>query len=353
MTGGPPHHSPAATRHRTAADGLVLAAGFAAAAALAVLLAFLAPMSLSVFGLAILGLLHVALELRYVIGRFSARISQVLGLTLVLTLTLVVLARAIGMVAPQFARPSEIVAGAIVVGVGITVGLPRRWRTPTLAALAVVVALALWQPGWYFYALTHVHNLIPLVFLWDWAVRHLPRGGARAAFVGAQLLWIVVLPAVVLSGLVDPLVNGSAGLAAAWVGDGSGMLAASAPPGAGPIVAERHLLVFAAQQTMHYVVWIGFFPLFGRDAARAFDARFPLLRGMRVPAIALALSAALLAVFALDYYTGRTLYGLVAAYHVYIEFPVLIMLLAGAGELGAGDVAGSAGAGDVVGRLPG
>ena len=315
-------------------QGIAITGGFLAATLAALVVAATAAMPLSVLGLAVFGLAHVALELRYVVGRFSARISQVLGMALFLTLTLVVLARGIGMVAPQFARPFEIVAGAIVVSVGVGVAVPRQWRTPAFAGVAAILVASLWQPGWYFYGLTHLHNLIPLVFLWDWAVRRLGGNRERAAFLGVQVLWVAVLPAVILAGAIDPFLSASPGVVAGWVGDGSGMLAASAPPGDTELQAERHLVVFAMQQTMHYVVWIGFFPLFGRDASRSFDVRFPALREFRVPLAAAAVSAILLVVFTFDYVTGRMLYSIGAAYHVYLEFPVILMMMAGAGELG-------------------
>ena len=100
--------------------------------------------------------------------------------------------------------------------------------------------------------------------------------------------------------------------------------------GADPAVAARFLVAFALLQSMHYVVWIGFFPLFGREESREFDAAVPALRAWRLPALAVAAGAALYVAFLASYSAGRTIYSVLAAYHVYVEFPLLVLLAAGA-----------------------
>ena len=85
--------------------------------------------------------------------------------------------------------------------------------------------------------------------------------------------------------------------------------------------------MFAFMQTMHYVVWVGFLPRFAPDAAAAFDARVPWLRGRRAWAVGLVGGAFLAVLFLSDYFSGRALYGALATYHAYLEFPVLLALL--------------------------
>ena len=128
--------------------------------------------------------------------------------------------------------------------------------------------------------LTHLHNLVPLIFLWDWASRiRQPR--ARLAFRLTQLLWIIVLPLIILAGGLDRWISATPGAAARFVGDGSRLIAAAAPPEAAATIGVRFLVVFALLQTMHYVVWVGFLPRYAPEAAAAFDARVPWLRGRR------------------------------------------------------------------------
>ena len=68
---------------------------------------------------------------------------------------------------------------------------------------------------------------------------------------------------------------------ARFVGDGSRVIAGAAPPEAAAQIGLRFLVMFAFMQTMHYVVWVGFLPRFAPEAAAAFDARVPWLRGRR------------------------------------------------------------------------
>ena len=60
--------------------------------------------------------------------------------------------------------------------------------------------------------------------------------------------------------------------------------------------------MFAFMQTMHYVVWVGFLPRFAPDAAAAFDARVPWLRGRRAWAVGLVGGAFLAVLFLSDYF---------------------------------------------------
>ncbi len=85
--------------------------------------------------------------------------------------------------------------------------------------------------------------------------------------------------------------------------------------------------MFAFMQTMHYVVWVGFLPRFAPDATAAFDARVPWLAGRRAWLVGLGAGGFLAVLFLSDYFQGRALYGALATYHAYLEFPVLLALL--------------------------
>lgn len=312
----------------TARRGLVWAGPALAGSGLLLLpLALAAPIPLTTFGLAALGLLHVAFELRYVIGRFRGTVDALLGTVLALILSLIALSRVLAALFPTVGQPVEILLGMAILAAGAWVA---GWRRAGLASVALLTFAAFLWPAWYFHVLTHLHNLIPLLFLWDWARRRLGSGRAVAAFVGANLVWALAIPVAIVLGAFDRFINTDPGAAAGWVGDGARVLAASAPPGADPAVAARFLVASALLQSMHYVVWIGFFPLFGREESREFDAAVPALRAWRLPALAVAAGAALYVAFLASYSAGRTIYSVLAAYHVYVEFPLLVLLAAGA-----------------------
>ncbi|MDO5675875.1 MAG: hypothetical protein Q4G35_00030 [Propionibacteriaceae bacterium] len=289
--------------------------------------ALLAPIPITTFGLAAFGLAHVVFELRYVIGRFRGTVDALLATVLALVLSLIALSRVAAALFPTAGQALEIGLGMAVLAVGAWIAGQRRLG---LAAVAVATVAAFVWPQWYFHVLTHIHNLIPLLFLWDWARRRLPTSRAVAAFMGVNLIWAVFIPVAIVGGAFDALISTDPGPAASWVGDGARVLAASAPPGADPLVAARFLAAFAFLQSMHYVVWMGFFPLFGREEGRQFDLAVPALRGWRAPALAVVAGAILLAIFFTSYAAGRTIYSILASYHVYVEFPLLLLLAAGA-----------------------
>ena len=182
------------------------------------------------------------------------------------------------------------------------------------------------MPAYYFVILTHLHNLVPLVFLWEWAGR-LPVLRERWAFRATQALVDRGASA------ADPRRSGRRvdrsrpGVVERFVGDGGRVIAAAAPPEAMAQWGLRFLVVFAFMQSMHYVVWVAFLPRFAPEAIAAFDARVPWLRGRRAWLFGLAAGAGVAVLFWSDYFQGRALYAALASYHAYLEFPVLLALL--------------------------
>lgn len=296
------------------------------AATVALGIAFRAPLATTVLGLIAFGVLHNVLEIRYVAGRFSGILSGRFLALLLILITGIVLCRLSLAVFPVFARNAEIGLGYLILLVGCAFGLRRL----ALVAAIVVLAIAVWasysNPGYHFVILTHLHNLVPLIFLWDWA-RRIPNDAGRLAFRLTQVLWIVVLPLIILTGAFDGLFSAAPGVVEQFVGDGSRVIAANAPPQSDQLIGLRFLVMFAFMQTMHYVVWVGFLPRFAPDAAAAFDSRVPWLRGWRAWALGIGCGLLLAALFLTDYFQGRALYGALATYHAYLEFPVLLALL--------------------------
>ncbi|HTJ39335.1 MAG TPA: hypothetical protein VL738_39415 [Dactylosporangium sp.] len=305
---------------------------FALAAAAALSVALRAPLATTVLGLIAFGVLHNVLELRYVAGRFGAVLRGRFLLVLFGLISAIVLCRLAAMFVGEPARYAEILVGYAVLAAGCAYAL-RGWPLGLAASvLALAAAVSLAFPGYHFVVLAHLHNVVPLFFLWEFAAR-LPR---PAVFRWTQVAWVLVVPTLVLLGAADFALGGvPASTVAAFAGDPARIVAASAPPGSSTIVGARFLVVFAFLQTMHYFVWVYFLPRHAPDAARAFERRAPWLTGRRAWALGGGLGAALAVLFVIDYASGRALYGAFASYHAYLEFPVLLALLLPSGAAGS------------------
>jgi hypothetical protein len=292
---------------------------FALAAGGALLVAVRAPLATTVLGLIGFGVLHNVLELRYVAGRFADVLRGRFLLLLVGLVSGIVVCRLAG------ARTPEILLAYAVLAAGVVHAVrPTGWRVVALAGLGVAMAVSLSWPAYHFVVLAHLHNVVPLVFLWEWA-RTLPAG--RTAFRAAQLLWVLAIPALILAGVFDPWIAGGPSTVAAFAGTPASVAAPVVPPGV--TTGLRFLVVFAYLQTMHYVVWVGFLPRCAPAAARAFDLRVPWLSGWRPWALGIGVAVLLAVLFVADYRQGRLLYASFASYHAYLEFPVLLALLFG------------------------
>ena len=287
------------------AIGAAPIAGFAAATVLALAAAVRAPAGTAVLGLALFGILHNVLELRYVTGRFETVLAGPFLRLLIALITGIVLCRLLPVSTASRCAEILLVYGLLAVAA---------------AVLAGAASASLSFPGYHFVVLTHLHNLVPLLFLWEWS-RGLPRG--RAAFLAVQYGWVVAVPALLLGGALDgwlaPATATTGRLAAAytppaWLDSSAGL---------------RFLAVFAFLQTMHYVVWVWYLPRYAPDASAAFERRAPALRGRRAWALGLAAGAALAVLFVGDYAQGKALYAALASYHAYLEFPVLLVLVLG------------------------
>ncbi|GAA1772845.1 hypothetical protein GCM10009681_50510 [Luedemannella helvata] len=307
-------------------SGVALAAGFALTAAIALAVAARAPLATTVLGLIAFGALHNVLELRYVAGRFAGVLRGRLLVVLLALVTGILVCRLAA------ARTPEIVLAYALLGVGVAYAVTRPWwRLAALGGLGGALAASLAFPAYHFVILTHLHNVVPLFFLWEWS-RRLTRG--RTAFRVAQVGWVLGIPALILLGVADGLVvnqlaDGGAGTVTAFAGTPAKLAAPFVPPGLQPdlVVGLRFLVVFAFLQTMHYAVWVGFLPRAAPDAAAAFEARVPWLAGWRAWALGAAAAAPLAVLFAVDYTQGRVMYSAFASYHAYLEFPVLLALL--------------------------
>ncbi|WP_433081539.1 hypothetical protein ACQP1P_46360 [Dactylosporangium sp. CA-052675] len=285
---------------------------FVAAAAAALGLALGAPLAVTVGGLIAFGALHNVLELRYVAGRFSSLLTGRFLVVLLGLVTAIVLCRLAALVVGDPARYAEILVGYGVLAAACVHALRGARLVLGLVVLVLAASVSLAFSQYHFVVLAHLHNVVPLFFLWEWAGR-LRRPGP---FRWTQVAWVLVLPVLVLAGAFDFALRGLVS---------SPVVASIAPPGSSALVGTRFLVVFAFLQTMHYFVWVFFLPRYAPEAPR-------FLLGRRAWLLGLGLAALLAIPFAIDYATGRALYGAFASYHAYLEFPVLLAAVAGGSQ---------------------
>ncbi|MTD14292.1 hypothetical protein GIS00_10065 [Nakamurella sp. YIM 132087] len=307
------------------------------AAALSLGLALRAPLATTAIALMVFGVLHNVLELRYIGGRFSSLLAGPLLRLLLTLVTGIVLVRLVGaLISTAWTMRLEILLTYGVLFAAVWTGL--RHHRLALAAMSALLALGtitslLW-PVYHVVVITHLHNLVPLVFLWDFAQRFAPR--VRITFLAVQLTWVLVVPAVILSGLLDRWITGADAAAGLFTGQAGAVIAGTTPPGLwGTTAGGRFLAVFAFLQLMHFVVWVFFLPRYAPATTAAFEAKVPWLRGWRTWALGLGVGALLLVLFVVDYGQGRTVYSALASYHAFLELPVLLAIVLGFGAVRA------------------
>jgi hypothetical protein len=158
-----------------------------AAAGASLALAVGAPLTVTVLGLLLFGVLHNVLEIRYVAGRFAMLLTgRFLALLLALTSGIAV-CRLTAASWPGGSRYAEVAIGYAILAAGCWIGLRGIALLAGLGVLALGAYASFSYPAYHFVVLTHLHNLVPLVSLWDWAGRiAAPR--ARQAFRMTQVL---------------------------------------------------------------------------------------------------------------------------------------------------------------------
>ncbi len=303
-------------------------AALAVAAATALVVALASPVATAVIGLILFGTLAVLLELRYLVGRLPviARRDVVSGLAVLLAGTS--LLRLAEHLFGAQARRAEAVLGFCVVALVARVGLHGRRRIAAYVVAGLLAAASLVWPDHYAFALLHLHQLVVLVFVWDWAAR-LPRARERRLFRGVQLAWGLLLPAVVLAGAVDTWLTGDPGIVRSVVGDGRSLVAAAALPGdASGVLGLRLLTVYAFLQTMQLLVWVAFMPRFATEESARFEDRFPYLTGARVWAVGFIAAAVFAVVFALGFRQGQVLFGALWSWAVHLEMAAALVVVA-------------------------
>lgn len=282
--------------------------------------------------LAAFGLAHVASELWYVDHRFGRRVRMELVVGAAVLLAAVVVVRLLTMtrvVAPADALVIEL---ALVCALG-ALALPTLFRKGAAAAavgIAVVGALAfgtMLVPAMTLSLLAIVHNATPVGFL----VERAEPGAARVRMAAWCAIAFVAVPLLVASGAIGDVL--------AMIGIGSHN--ASVLP-TGPL--RDHLYVYLPRslhalegapdwfaavvcaQVLHYGAVIGVLPRLV-SAGEVPRAPWPAVKWVVVGIVALGVG--LFVHFAIAFAEARSIYGLAAGVHAWIEVPVLLLAVAG------------------------
>jgi hypothetical protein len=301
----------------------------AATTAVALSLSLTLPLATTVFALLLFGVLHNYFELRYVVGRFSGLFAGRLAEVVLVGLTAIVVLRLLPL--GSSGRLLEILAGYGLLGVILVLSLRDR---PSLAvggsaALLGAVTLSLTFAEYHFVAITHLHNVLPLVFLWEWTARGVTSGPVRT-FRLLHLTWALALPAAILTGVFGSWTLPDLTPAASIVGDVDAFVRGLTPPGDDSVLADRLLIVFALLQLMHYYVWCRFFPSVGTEEAVRSDAMLATIgmpTGRRLTGLAILLAGLTMLLLWADFWRGRSLYGALAGYHAYLEYALLLLFI--------------------------
>lgn len=285
-----------------------------------------APLAVYAITIAVFGLAHVGVELRFVDRAFAGRLPKAFVLGVAASVAVAAAARLsgqTGVLTPTLAVTLELAAGAAMTVVAVV--SMRRRRAFAAIALTGLVLGAAFAPWETFLTLAIGHNLTPLAFVADAAPAR-----ERARLVGALLVPFVFLPLVIATG---------------WPAEAFARLGLYAPEAAPlavgaldanlPAYVPMRLLdtdwatsMFSAcvfAQTMHYAAVIHLLPRLVGEAPRATLAPWPD-RNVFLAALAFA-AAALALVFVIDYAFARKLYAIAALAHAWVEIPILLLAL--------------------------
>lgn len=294
------------------------------ASAISLPLALAFPLGLAVVGFAAFGVAHNLAELRYVFGRYVlGRLSRSTWLLVALPLLAVIAVRAGG--GRWFpAGTGKQIEFTLVYGTLLAVTSLHRGPLGLRAALIGLISLGAWAsftwPGLHFLVLSHLHNLMPALFIMLHCSMNRWRVGAATA------LWALLMPALILSGALDPLLN-AAGLGPmVSLARPRALYGLWVPPGWTEIHAVRAVATFSFLQGMHYAIWIGILPRF--SAAPTVSGRaWAWFYGPVATGLVIALTLALVPAYVNSYLDTFSIYGALASFHALVEFPLLVLFL--------------------------
>jgi hypothetical protein len=294
---------------------------------LALLLSTAFPLFTYTTTLAIFGLAHVAVEMRYVESRFAERLLGPLLTGVAALLVLVVGVRIIHLTG-WVNSSSLILVELSSVGL-ISASVLFRWgRQSGLAGTVSAVVAGAVAVGTF---VSPVSTMLLLACLHNWTpvgfIAEATRGRERLRWMTLSVVVLVGLPLLIASGLVHVVLDPWTAVDFTLLSTeplqqhlGAFLPAALHPYDWAPRLFSA--VVFA--QCMHYLAVLGILPRYADHSTRRWLTAIP--RPVYGAGIALG-TLGLLVLYTHDFDNGRRLYGIAASIHAWIELPVLMLAL--------------------------
>lgn len=310
---------------------------FGATAALFVASAVAPLMTYSV-SLAVFGLPHVFAELRYVDRRFTERLPRGLAPDLLGPLVAICGLRIANIVAPtRFPHLPAVELALVALLVLFTVPrfVGRSISFLLLAAIgSAMLGLASWlAPVSILVTFAFLHNLTPVLFVVERLDgedrRRFLRGPATIAFLALPLMIALGIPQWVIGeGMHTVLDRDLIG-----AGELRDHLGAFAPSFLGRESVALHLFQAATMlQGLHYLYVLRVLPSLVQEPTTRTMAPWPARHAFTRALVVMGMLS--LALFLVSFGETRRTYGVFAAFHAWIEWPLLLLGLGGALESG-------------------
>jgi hypothetical protein len=285
--------------------------------AFCLLIATIFPLGTYVLSLALFGLPHVLIEMRYVQSTFQHRVSAHLWPSMGLLLAIVVLLRGFslcGLIGGNLSKSLELLA---VVGLVIVI-IPTLWRhSRSHGILAIIIGLSMaigiyLSPALTLLGLAILHNLTPIGFIADRFT-----GKQRQWALGVSAIIFGLLPILILLGVPQQLVSINFTASIIPAGHLQNHLGVYVPLQIQGDFAHRMFTAAVFLQCMHYLIILGCFSRWTKPMPRLDQSFFNRC--------VFALSTLIFIGFCQSFTSTRSMYSLIAAVHAWIEIPILLL----------------------------
>jgi len=291
------------------------------------------PLATYTFTLATFGLTHVLTEIHYVDNRFHKRLDHTLRLRILQLLLLIISFRifqVLGFIPVWVSVPSELTCVVGLVALVVPVLGKKDWRLATLAtAICLIITAGIyWASALTLLVFAILHNITPIGFIAEKL-----RGSEKYHALLACIVVFAVIPLVILSGLPYNFLS-SMGLvyldaSLFSVGGLESALGAFVPPQLQDQAIAIHAFSAAVfLQSMHYTVVIGMLPKWEKaDQERIINGFSLWYKQNQFRGLTTLLSGLLFMGFAVSFINARVVYAIAAAFHAWLEIPILLLAL--------------------------
>lgn len=295
--------------------------------ALCAIAASAAPLLTYSLSLALFGLPHVLTEFRYVDEQFAGRLTPRIGTALLGLLGLIVFLRLMSLTEYGFSHAPRLELGLVLTLAALTLPVIKRSNKSLALGLILFAAIAygvVLAPLATLVLLAVAHNLTPVGFLLDQCARE-----DRVKLSALCVLVFGVVPILIATGIPAKVLaaihldfsqasilstgglSANLGVFVPWSWRGSNV--------------AIHLFAAAAYlQCLHYAVVLHVLP---RLSAKKAESRIAWPNRRRFSQLVFGAGLVFFAGFTLSFGETRSVYGIFAAIHAWVEVPILLLAL--------------------------